>query len=140
LFGKAESKELGAEDIENADTQKSNAELLSGLFGVSTKEQNNNFQKTSNQSKKKDSHARSGLVLNKLRTIPSQFLERTTGGVTKVLAKGLKDSGLELRDCVSVLKDSGLLVLVDGLETGVDASGKKPSQYFLVKSDLLDER
>jgi hypothetical protein len=131
---------FGAEKVESAGVTKTNAELLGGLFGVSTEEQKNSLQKTPNQDKKEDLHARSGLVLSKLRTLPSQHLERMPGGITKVLAKGLKEVSLELNNCVSVLKASDLLILVDGLETGLGSSGKKQSQYFLVKDDLLDGR
>ncbi len=82
--------------------------------------------------------SRSGMVLNRLKKLPIEFLESRPGGITKVIAKGLRNTNLNLRDCVSVLKAADLLVLVDGLETGMDSLGEKLSQYFLVKADLLD--
>lgn len=126
------------DDITGTDIKKTNTELLSGLFGVSTKEQSNYSPLAPTQDKNEDFHARSGLVLSKLKKIPMQHLERMPGGITKVFAKGLKETNLNLKDCVSVLKADDLLMLVDGLDTGLDSSKKKQSQYFLVKDDLLD--
>ncbi|MFI3136226.1 MAG: MobH family relaxase [Methylococcaceae bacterium] len=85
-----------------------------------------------------DLKSRSGMVLNRLKKLPIEFLELRPGGITKVIAKGLRNTNLNLRDCVSVLKAADLLVLVDGLETGMDSLGEKQLQYFLVKADLLD--
>jgi conjugal transfer pilus assembly protein TraI len=103
---------------------------LSKLFG------NTNIQKE--QPNHDDLKSRSGMVLNRLKKLPIEFLELRPGGITKVIAKGLRNTNLNLRDCVSVLKAADLLVLVDGLETGMDSLGEKQSQYFLVKADLLD--
>jgi hypothetical protein len=103
---------------------------ISKLFG------NTNTQKE--QPNHDDLKSRSGMVLNRLKTLPIEFLESRPGGITKVIAKGLRNTNLNLRDCVSVLKAADLLVLVDGLETGMDSLGEKLSQYFLVKADLLD--
>jgi len=103
---------------------------ISKLFG------NTNTQKE--QPNHDDLKSRSGMVLNRLKKLPIEFLESRPGGITKVIAKGLRNTNLNLRDCVSVLKAADLLVLVDGLETGMDSLGEKLSQYFLVKADLLD--
>ncbi|NOT11583.1 MAG: hypothetical protein HOP23_07120, partial [Methylococcaceae bacterium] len=103
---------------------------ISKLFG------NTNTQKK--QPNHDDLKSRSGMVLNRLKKLPIEFLESRPGGITKVIAKGLRNTNLNLRDCVSVLKAADLLVLVDGLETGMDSLGEKLSQYFLVKADLLD--
>ncbi len=103
---------------------------ISKLFG------NTNTQKE--QPNHDDLKSRSGMVLNRLKKLPIEFLESRPGGITKVIAKGLRNTNLNLRDCVSVLKATDLLVLVDGLETGMDSLGEKQSQYFLVKADLLD--
>jgi len=103
---------------------------ISKLFG------NTNTQKE--QPNHDDLKSRSGIVLNRLKKLPIEFLESRPGGITKVIAKGLRNTNLNLRDCVSVLKAADLLVLVDGLETGMDSLGEKLSQYFLVKADLLD--
>lgn len=103
---------------------------ISKLFG------NTNTQKE--QPNHDDLKLRSGIVLNRLKKLPIEFLESRPGGITKVIAKGLRNTNLNLRDCVSVLKAADLLVLVDGLETGMDSLGEKLSQYFLVKADLLD--
>ena len=51
-----------------------------------------------------DLKARSGMVLNKLKKLPREYLEAKPGGITKVIAKGLKNTQLTLKDCVSVLK------------------------------------
>ncbi|MDO8826058.1 MobH family relaxase [Methylophaga sp.] len=103
---------------------------ISKLFG------NTNTQKE--QPNHDDLKSRSGMVLNRLKKLPIEFLELRPGGITKIIAKGLRNTNLNLRDCVSVLKAADLLVLVDGLETGMDSLGEKQSQYFLVKADLLD--
>jgi hypothetical protein len=70
--------------------------------------------------------------------LSTDYLERKPGGITKVMGIGLKNTKLELNDCVSVLKAAGILELIDGYETGLDSSGKSKSRYFLVKADLLD--
>jgi len=103
---------------------------ISKLFG------NTNTQKE--QPNHDDLKSRSDMVLSRLKKLPIEFLESRPGGITKVLTKGLRNTNLNLRDCVSVLKAADLLVLVDGLETGMDSLGEKLSQYFLVKADLLD--
>lgn len=103
---------------------------ISKLFG------NTNTQKE--QPNHDDLKSRSGIVLNRLKKLPIEFLESRPDGITKIIAKGLRNTNLNLRDCVSVLKAADLLVLVDGLETGMDSLGEKQSQYFLVKADLLD--
>ena len=51
---------------------------------------------------------------------------------------GLKETQLDLKECVPVLKSAGLLALVDGYETGLGSADKPKSRYFLVKADLLD--
>jgi hypothetical protein len=76
------------------------------------------------------------MVLNRLKKLPREYLEAKPGGITKVIAKGLKNTQLTLKDCVSVLKATGLLIPVEGLDTGMDRSGEKIAQYFLVKADL----
>ncbi|WP_036244238.1 MobH family relaxase [Methylobacter tundripaludum] len=96
------------------------------------------FGNTNTQKNHDDLKSRSGIVLNRLKKLPIEFLESRPGGITKVIAKGLRNTNLNLRDCVSVLKAADLLVLVDGLETGMDSLGEKQSQYFLLKADLLD--
>ena len=96
------------------------------------------FGNTNTQKNHDDLKSRSGMVLNRLKKLPIDFLESRPAGITKVIAKGLRNTNLNLRDCVSVLKAADLLVLVDGLETGMDSLGEKLSQYFLVKADLLD--
>ena len=85
-----------------------------------------------------DQSGRATLILNRLKKLSTEFLERKPGGITKVMGTGLKNTKLELNDCVSVLKAAGLLELIDGFETGLDSSGKPKSRYFLVKADLLD--
>ena len=78
------------------------------------------------------------MILNRLKKLSTEFLEKRPGGMTKVMGTGLKNTKLELNDCVSVLKAAGLLELIDGYETGLDSTGKPKSRYFLVKADLLD--
>jgi hypothetical protein len=85
-----------------------------------------------------DQSGRATLYLNRLKKLSPDYLERKPGGITKVMGTGLKNTKLELNDCVSVLKTAGLLKLIDGYETGLDSSGKPNSRYFLVKADLLD--
>ena len=78
------------------------------------------------------------MILNRLKKLPAEYLEARHGGITKVIGIGLKNTKLELKDCVSVLKAAGLLVLIDGYETALDSTGKPKSRYFLVKADLLN--
>lgn len=85
-----------------------------------------------------DQSGRSLMILNRLKRLPMEYLEARPGGITKVIGIGLKDTKLELKDCVSVLKAEGLLVLIDGYETGLDSTEKPKSRYFLVKADLLN--
>jgi hypothetical protein len=94
----------------------------------------NNIQKLSDI----DQSVRAVLILNRLKKLSTEFLEKRPGGMTKVMGTGLKNTKLELNDCVSVLKAAGLLELIDGYETGLDSTGKPKSRYFLVKADLLD--
>ena len=81
---------------------------------------------------------RAVLILNRLKKLSPEYLEAQPNGITKVLAIGLKNTKLDLKDCVTVLKSAGLLVLVDGYETGLGSPNKSKSRYFLVKADLLD--
>lgn len=150
------------ETLLEVDEKRSNATsvLLSELTGTSKSQKKNKIKSTAgttkadsnsdisklfgntNTQKEQPNHddlkSRSGIVLNRLKKLPIEFLESRPGGITKVIAKGLRNTNLHLRDCVSVLKAADLLVLVDGLETGMDSLGEKQSQYFLVKADLLD--
>lgn len=98
---------------------------IEGLFGK---------VKTDNN----DQSGRSLMILNRLKRLPTEYLETRPGGITKVIGIGLKDTKLELKNCVSVLKAAGLLVLIDGYETAVDSTEKPKSRYFLVKADLLN--
>ena len=81
---------------------------------------------------------RAVLILNRLKKLSPEYLEAQPNGITKVLAIGLKNTKLDLKDCVTVLKSAELLVLVDGYETGLGGADKPKSRYFLVKADLLD--
>lgn len=155
---------LPAEAITQVEDKSSNetnetADLLSELMGSSKSTKNDKAMSSAGTQKldedpefsillgktkppeKQSSHddlkARSGMVLNKLKKLPREYLEAKPGGITKVIAKGLKNTQLTLKDCVSVLKAAGLLILVEGLETGMDRSGEKRAQYFLVKADLI---
>jgi hypothetical protein len=85
-----------------------------------------------------DQSVRALLILNRLKKLPAEYLEARPGGITKVAAPGLKNTKLELKNCVSVLKAADLLVLINGHETAVDSTGKGASRYFLVKADLLN--
>jgi hypothetical protein len=85
-----------------------------------------------------DPKSRSKMILDQLRSVPPEFLSRLPGGVTKVNTQGMQKLKLDIKDCVSVLNAAGRLVLVDGLELGMDQIGGKQTRYFLVKADLLD--
>lgn len=80
------------------------------------------------------------MILSRLKKLPEEYLEARPGGITKVISKGLKAINLELKDCVSVLKADGLLILVDGYESGLDSTAKPKPRYFLVKADLLNDK
>jgi hypothetical protein len=99
---------------------------IDGLFGKAHKMRNG------------DQPGRAILILNRLKKLPAEFLAGRPDGITKVMALGLKNTKLELKDCVSVLKAADLLVLINGHETAVDSTGKGVSRYFLVKADLLN--
>lgn len=103
---------------------------VSSLLGTLITSSKNNDNNQNNQAGRVD------LILNKLRNLPEQYLESMPIGITKVMAKGLKDTKLDLNDCISVLKSAGLIELVDGHETGLDKTGKSFSRYFLVKAHL----
>jgi hypothetical protein len=110
--------------------EKTNAPELDSLLGKKAKEKEN--------SKSDDGSGRAGLILNRLKKLPVEYLESQPGGITKIKSMGLKDIKMDLKDCVSVLKAAGLLEMIDGYETGLDCSGKPLSRYFLVKADLLN--
>lgn len=104
---------------------------------MSLKKTNQPAQKEQ-ETKPGNGSGRADLILNRLKKLPVEYLESQTGKTTKVKALGLKDSKIDLKDCISVLKASGLLEMIDGYETGLDSSGKPTSRYFLVKADLLN--
>jgi hypothetical protein len=83
-----------------------------------------------------DQSGRANLIINRLKKLPVEYLEARPGGITQVAAIGLKNTKLELKECMAVLREAGLLELIDGYETGLDGTGK--SRYFLVKADLIN--
>ncbi|MBS3951871.1 MAG: TraI domain-containing protein [Methylomicrobium sp.] len=109
---------------------KTNSPKLDSLLGKKAKEKEN--------AKSDDGSGRAGLILNRLKKLPAEYLEPQPGRITKIKSIGLKDTKIDLKDCVSVLKASGLLEMIDGYETGLDSSGKPQSRYFLVKADLVN--
>ncbi|MDP3331011.1 MAG: MobH family relaxase [Methylococcaceae bacterium] len=119
------SKSTQSESLKHQEASIGKTTEIEGLFGK---------VKTDNN----DQSGRSLMILNRLKRLPAEFLESRPGGITKVTGIGLKDTKLELNDCVSVLKAAGLLVLIDGYETGLDSTEKPKSRYFLVKADLLN--
>jgi hypothetical protein len=125
LIGSSKTKPKTRE-IKTQEAAKENTPEIEGLFGK--------VQKTSNG----DQAWRAVMILNRLKKLPAEYLEARPSGITKVLGIGLKETKLELKDCISVLKAEGLLVLIDGYETGLDSTGKPKSRYFLVKADLLN--
>lgn len=112
------------------EAEKTNAPELDSLLGKKAKEIGN--------AKSDDRSGRAGLILNRLKKLPVEFLESKPGGITKIKSMGLKDTKMDLKDCVSVLKAAGLLEMIDGYETGLDSSEKPQSRYFLVRADLLN--
>ena len=112
--------------------------LLAALFGKpSTKADPIDPGKKPDRSGQK---GRAGLLLARLRQLPEGALEAQPGGVTKVSANALKATKLNLNDCVQTLKSAGLLVLVNGLETGLSDPDRPSSRYFLVKGVLTDDK
>ncbi|MDO8941080.1 MAG: MobH family relaxase [Methylicorpusculum sp.] len=81
--------------------------------------------------------ARSGLLLDQLKQLPVDCLVRGRHQTTQVFVYGLKHKNLELADCVAVLKAAGLLIPVDGLDTGAEFRKGKSFRYFIVKADLF---
>ncbi len=123
------SEDIGCHDdtvlIDNDSNKKSKAKQIELIDKIPKPDHN-------------DQSGRAVLILNRLKKLSTEFLEKRPGGMTKVMGAGLKNTKLELNDCVSALKAAGLLELIDGYETGLDSSGKPKSRYFLVKADLLD--
>lgn len=119
------SKSVQSESVKYPEAKDEKTTEIEGLFGK---------VKTDNN----DQPDRSVMILNRLKRLPAEYIEAKPGGITKVTGIGLKDTKLELKDCVSVLKAAGLLVLIDGYETGLDSTEKPKSRYFLVKADLLN--
>jgi len=147
----------------NKDEEKINAEQdVESLMGVLLSQSETDTQKNNDTKKKKhsDSHlnplpeishltgkqpqsknnqtGRLDLILKRLRNLPEEHLSVLPGNLTKVMAKGLKDTHLELNDCIAVLKSAGLIELVDGHETGLSKKGKGTSRYFLIRANLFD--
>jgi hypothetical protein len=125
LMGTSKTKPKASE-IKPKETTKADATEIEGLFSK--------VQKPSDG----DQSGRAELILNRLKKLPVEYLEARQGGITKVIGMGLKNTKLELNECVSVLKEAGLLVLIDGYETALDSTGKPKSRYFLVKAELLN--
>jgi len=108
---------------------------------INTSSQNTDVLKLFNKGKiENELRSRSNMLINELRKMPSEFLERLPGGITKVRVNGLRGIKLDHIDCINVLKASNLLVFVDDLEMGMDEHNNKHSRYFLVKMDLLNGR
>lgn len=126
---KNEPKKINS-NYKKQETEKTNAPELNILLGKKAKEKEN--------SKSDDGLGRASLILNRLKKLPVEYIESQPGGITKIKSMGLKDTKMDLKDCVSVLKAAGLLEMIDGYETGLDSSGKPQSRYFLVKADLLN--
>jgi hypothetical protein len=126
---KNEPKKIKSNQKEQ-EAGKSNVPELHSLLGKKAKEKEN--------AKSDDGSGRAGLILNRLKKLPNEYLESQPGGITKIKSIGLKDTKMVLKDCISVLKAAGLLEMIDGYETGLDSSGKPQSRYFLVRADLLN--
>lgn len=126
--------------------QNTHEDLLGSLIGSSRSKPETGQVKPHGLPKEKKSEqygsdqGRSTMILSRLKKLPEEYLEARPGGITKVISKGLKAINLELKDCVSVLKADGLLILVDGYESGLDSTAKPKSRYFLVKADLLNDK
>ena len=121
----ASEKSKRSESVKHQEGSKEKTTGIEELFGK--------VQTTDNAQS-----GRAVLILNRLKRLPTEYLETQPNGITKVLAIGLKNTKLDLKDCVTVLKSAELLVLVDGYETGLGGADKPKSRYFLVKADLLD--
>ncbi|MDO9103865.1 MAG: hypothetical protein Q7U57_02765, partial [Methylovulum sp.] len=109
---------------------------------INTPSQHADVLRLFNKGKIEDNELKSrcNMLINELRKVPPEFLERLPGGGTKVRVNGLRGIKLDHIDCINVLKASNLLVFVDGLEMGMDEHNNKKSRYFLVKMDLLNGR
>ncbi len=126
--------------------QDGHEDLLGALIGSSKTKPETGQAKPNGLPKEKkpelygSDQGRSTMIVSRLKKLPEEYLEARPGGITKVISKGLKAINLELKDCVSVLKTDGLLILVDGYESGLDSTIKPKSRYFLVKADLLNDK
>ncbi len=140
-FARDKSAEITIDDTnDKINTDDNGAEdLLGALIGSSKNEPKKNKPAQKEQETKPgNGSGRADLILNRLKKLPVEYLESQPGKTTKVKALGLIDSKIDLKDCISVLKASGMLEMIDGYETGLDSSGKPTSRYFLVKADLLN--
>lgn len=115
--------------------------------GVSTQKKESNprqkslhevSQLTEKKPSKNENPGRLDLILNRLKKLPEEHVSVMPGNLTKVMAKGLSETNLELNDCISVLKSAGLIEFIDGHETGLCKTGKGTSRYFLIRANLFD--
>lgn len=117
----------------------SDIDLLNGLLGLTT-ETTPQKKKTTNEINTNEVNLRKDMLVNNLRNIPNEFIKKNANGTTKIYVKGIRKIKLDIKYCISILKLSDSLILVDGVETGYELSGNNKAQYFLVKSGLLNDK
>jgi hypothetical protein len=76
------------------------------------------------------------MVMKELRKLGSEFVEVASDGNTKINVQGLSKIKMDIKDCLDVLKASGLLVLTDGEALMIETKGSKDIRFFLVKGDI----
>ena len=80
--------------------------------------------------------SRCPMVIKQLNKLPSEFVELTPEGNTKINAQGLSKINMDIKDCLAVLGASGQLVLTDGEALVIERKGSKDIRCFLVKVDI----
>jgi len=80
--------------------------------------------------------SRCPMVIKQLKKLRSEFVEVTSEGNTKINAQGLSKINMDIKDCLAVLRASGLLVLTDGEPMVIERKGSKDIRCFLIKGDM----
>ena len=80
--------------------------------------------------------SRCPMVIKQLKKLQSEFVEVTSEGNTKINAQGLRKISIDLKDCLDVLRASGLLIFTDGEPLVIERKGSKDIRCFLVKGDI----
>jgi hypothetical protein len=79
---------------------------------------------------------RGKLMVDALKQVRTNYLSKLPQGITKVQINGVEEAGIDPRDCVKVLKESGILVPVEGEDVASEQTKSGEKLYFLMKGDV----